>query len=121
MPCFSGEKKWVIPFSVEVKMAILDRSYTDVPKLVQKYLKQLQWLERRFRQERPKEGLPDDKWIAGFCRATKLMTDLQREDRQTKAANRAEDLSDKELLDEYMEMLIAEGWTPPKDVKGEIT
>lgn len=95
-------------------MAILDRSYTDVPKLVQKYLKQLQWLERRFRQTRPKEGLPDEKWVNGFAKATKLMCDLQREDRQTKAANRAEELSDVELIEELTPILIKAGWVPPK-------
>jgi len=94
--------------------SILDRSYTDVPKLVQKYLKQLKWLETRFRQSRPKEGIPDDKWMAGFCRATKLMTDLQREDRQTKAANRAEELSDVELISELTPILLKAGWSPPQ-------
>ena len=94
-------------------MAILDRSYTDVPALVQKYLKQLKWLERRFRQTRPKEGIPNAAWITGFSKATKLMTDLQREDRQTKAANRAEELSDKELIEELTPILLAAGWRKP--------
>lgn len=95
-------------------MTILDRSYTDVPKLVQKYLKQLSWLERRFRQSRPKTGLPDAEWVAGFAKATKLMCDLQREDRQTKASNRAEALSDKELIEELTPILIKAGWRAPK-------
>lgn len=94
-------------------MPILDRSYTDIPKLTQKYIKQLQWLERKLRQERPKEGLPDADWVAMFCRATKLMTDLQREDRQTRAANRAEGLSDAELIEELIPILIKAGWRKP--------
>ena len=50
---------------------ILDRNYTDVPKLVQKYLKQLKWLETRLRKTRPKEGAPDAAWMSAFGKAVK--------------------------------------------------
>lgn len=95
-------------------MSILERGYIEVPKLVQKYLKQLSWLERRLRQSRPKEGAPNAEWMASFAKATKLMCDLQREDRQTKAASRAEELSDTELIKELEPILIKSGWRAPK-------
>ena len=94
-------------------MAILDRSYVDVPKLVQKYLKQIKWLETRLRQARPKEGLPSTEWIAMLCRVSKIVVEMQREDRQTKAANRAEELTDLELIQELEPILIKAGWRKP--------
>lgn len=98
---------------------LLDKKYTDIPELTQKYIKQLKWLETRLRLERPgpKEGLPSSEWIAMFAKATKLMTDIQREDRQTKKANSAEELSDVELIKELTPILLEAGWIAPKGAK----
>jgi len=98
-------------------MAILNKNYVDIPDMVQKYIKQLKWLETRLRQERPKEGLPSLEWVTTFAKISKLVVDIQREDRQTKKANNAEEMTDVELIKELTPILLEAGWTAPKGSK----
>lgn len=93
--------------------ALFDRNYIDVPKLTQRYLRQLSSLERAFRKNRPKDGIPDTDWLNGFDKLTKLITALQREDRLIKASNKFEDLSNEQLIKELEPLLLAAGWKKP--------
>lgn len=90
--------------------------YVKASDLSQKLMQHIRWIEARLKKVRtnvPKDALPDKEWVDTLTKVTKLIVDLQREERQTKASLKFDDMTTKELMVQLEPMLLELGWTPP--------